>query len=206
MTNLYQLRQQLAQQDAINQDLNERLLAAEAELKAAQKHREAMAETQRQSQLEAQAIAEFQGHCQPGLERQLLTVLRGEGLLVEADGKIAVRTPGEWHESAPISERVTDILENQYPHFKNPESKKAPASERIPQSYENLRSTKDILEACRELDGIHRQQQQQRYEAQVDAARGVSEQFQEGVPTRATKTLSPQELRRRLFEEQKGLA
>lgn len=204
MTELYELRHQLAQQNRINQDLNERLLAAETELKAAQRHREAMVESQKQSQLEAQAIAELQGRCKPNLERQLLTLLKGDNLITEDNGRLVLKTENEWHPSALISERIDDVLVNRYPHFRQEQPEPA-GSDRTPPSYENLKSTKEILKACSELDILHREQRQERYQAQLNAAREVSEQFQQSVPI-STKTLSSQQLRRRLFEEQKGLA
>jgi hypothetical protein len=120
---LQDLRNQIAEQTKVAEAMKQRVEAAEKQAADERRVRETIAEQQRLAQMDEKVLQELRGKVRPNTERQLLTLLKNDGILVEDKDKneFLIKTKDEYglDTMLGISAAAADIIRQNYPHYED---------------------------------------------------------------------------------------
>lgn len=118
---LTELRNQLAEQAKIADAMKQRVEAAEKSAQEERKIRETLAEQQRLAGMEDKVLSALRDKVRSNTERQLLTLMKNDGLLVEdkENNQFLIKSKDEYglDTTVAIEKALTDIVKQHYPHF-----------------------------------------------------------------------------------------
>lgn len=118
---LAELRKQLSEQAKIAEQMKQRVDAAEKLAADERSIREKIADQQRVAGMEEKVLQELRGKVRPNTERQLLALLRNDGMLVEdkENNQFLLKSKDEYglDTNVGIPKAIPDIIRQNYPHF-----------------------------------------------------------------------------------------
>jgi hypothetical protein len=118
---LNELRNQLAEQAKIADAMKQRVEAAEKVAADERKVRETLAEQQRLAGMDDKVLSSLRGKVRNNTERQLLALLKNDGLLIEdkENSQFLVKSKDEYglDINVPVEAALGDLVKQHYPHF-----------------------------------------------------------------------------------------
>ncbi len=118
-----EMRKQMQEQAKAFESMKNRVQEAEKRADEERRQRDEMARQQKTQQLEESVLEQIRGRVRPGTERQLLTLLKTDGVLKEdpETGQVFLKARNEYgiEDDFPVDKAIQDVVKERYPHYED---------------------------------------------------------------------------------------
>lgn len=118
-----EMRKQMAEQAKAFETMKNRVQEAEKRAEEERRQRDEMARQQKVQQLEESVLEQIRGRVRPGTERQLLTLLKTDGVLKEdpESGQVFLKARNEYgiEDEFPVDKAIQSVVKERYPHYED---------------------------------------------------------------------------------------
>lgn len=120
---IVEMRKQMQEQAKAFEAMKNRVQEAEKRAEEERRQRDEMARQQKTQQLEESVLEQIRGRVRPGTERQLLTLLKTDGILKEdpETGQVFLKARNEYgiEDEFPVDKAIQDVVKERYPHYED---------------------------------------------------------------------------------------